>query len=80
MKWSILRNQYNTLKIWRIGVDDPFLINPDYAKTILILSFASTNTIAVFLLQKNQEEHKRPIEFFSKSLRDVELKYSVLEK
>ena len=56
------------------------MINPDYAKIVLILSFASTNTIAVFLLQQNQEEREQPIEFFRKALRDDDLKYSVLEK
>ena len=31
------------------------------------------------LLQKNEEGHEQPISFFSKALRDVELKYDILE-
>jgi hypothetical protein len=31
-------------------------------------------------LQKNEEGHEKPISFFSKSLKDVELKYDILEK
>jgi hypothetical protein len=32
------------------------------------------------LLQKNEEGHEQPIAFFSRSLRDAELKYDRLEK
>jgi hypothetical protein len=32
------------------------------------------------LLQKNEENQEHPIAFFSKALRDVELRYSSLEK
>jgi hypothetical protein len=34
----------------------------------------------VVLLQKNDEGFEHPITFFSKSLRDVELRYDILEK
>ena len=36
--------------------------------------------IAAVLLQKNKEGLEQPIAFFSKTLRDYELKYSILEK
>jgi hypothetical protein len=32
------------------------------------------------LLQKNEEGFEQPIAFFSKSLRDAELRYDILEK
>ena len=32
------------------------------------------------LLQKNEEGQEKPIAFFSKGLRDVELKYNIMEK
>ena len=54
--------------------------SPDYLKEFLIFSFASEHTIAVVLLQKNDEGFEQSIAFFSKSLRDVELKYDILEK
>jgi hypothetical protein len=46
----------------------------------MIFSFASENTIVVVLLQKNSENLEQPIAFFSKSIRDSELKYNILEK
>ena len=38
------------------------------------------DTLAVVLLQKNNDGLEQPIAFFSKTLRDSELKYSTLEK
>jgi hypothetical protein len=55
------------------------LASPDYTKEFQIFSFASEHTIATILLQKNEEGFEQPIAFFSKSLRDVELKYNILE-
>ena len=42
--------------------------------------FASEDTLAVVLLQKNNYGLEQPIAFFSKTLRDSELKYNTLEK
>jgi hypothetical protein len=56
------------------------LASPDYMKEILIFSFTSEHTIAVVLLQKNDEGFEQPISFFSKILRDAELKYDIMEK
>jgi hypothetical protein len=46
----------------------------------MIFSFASENTIAVVLLQRNEQGHEQPISFFRKTLRDSELKYDLIEK
>jgi hypothetical protein len=43
-------------------------------------SFASKDTIVVVLLQRNDEGFEQPISFFSKTLRDAELKYDIMEK
>jgi hypothetical protein len=67
-------------RIKKVIGEAPVLANPDYMKEFLIFSFASEHTIAVVLLQKNDEGFEQPIAFFSKSLRDVELKYDILEK
>jgi hypothetical protein len=56
------------------------LASPNYMKKFLFFSFASQHTIVVILLQKNDEGFEQPIAFFSKSLKDVELKYDILEK
>lgn len=51
-----------------------------YSSTQTTKTFASENTIATILLQKNSEGFEQPIAFFSRALRDVELKYRILEK
>ena len=58
----------------------PILASLDYLKDFLIFSFASEHTVATILLQKNEEGFEQPIAFFSKSLRDVELRYDIMEK
>jgi hypothetical protein len=58
----------------------PVLASPDYLKDFLIFSFASEHIVAAALLQKNEEGFEQPIAFFSKSLRDVELRYDIIEK
>jgi hypothetical protein len=60
--------------------ETPFLIIPNYDKEFLMFSFASIHTIVVVFLQKNEENQEQPIAFFSKSLRDIELKYRSMEK
>jgi hypothetical protein len=58
----------------------PVLASPDYTKEFLIFSFTSEHTIAMVVLQKNEEGFKQPITFFNKSLRDAELRYDIREK
>jgi hypothetical protein len=61
-------------------VQAPVLISPDYSKGFMIFSFASENTIVVVLLQRNEQGHEQPISFFSKTLKDSELKYDIVNK
>jgi hypothetical protein len=56
------------------------LISLDYSKDFLILSFASFDTVGVVLLQKNVEGLEHPISFFSQALRDLKIKYDIMEK
>jgi hypothetical protein len=60
--------------------ESPVLVSPNYDKEFFIFSFSSEHTIVVVLLQKNEENQEQPIAFFSRDLRDVELRYSILEK
>jgi hypothetical protein len=46
----------------------------------LVFSFSFEDTIVVVLLQRNDEGYEKPIYFFSKTLRDAELKYDIMEK
>jgi hypothetical protein len=56
------------------------LISPDYSKDFLIFSFASSDTLVVVLLQKNEAGLEQPIAYFSRALRDVEVRYDIMEK
>jgi hypothetical protein len=58
----------------------PVLISLDYSKEFLIFSFASFDTVATVLLQRNEVGREQPIAFFSKALRDVEIRYEIMEK
>ena len=66
--------------IKKVISEAPMLASPDYLKDFLIFSFSSEHTIIAVLLQKNEEGFEQSIAFFSKSLRDVELRYDILEK
>jgi hypothetical protein len=79
VKWVVeSRNYFEQIK--KALTEAPVLISPDYSKDFLIFSFASFDTVAVVLLQKNAEELEQPISFFSRALRDAEVKYDIMEK
>jgi hypothetical protein len=79
VKWKIeAKASFEHIK--KVIGEAPMLTSLVYMKEFLIFSFASEHTIAVVLLQKNDEGFEQPIEFFSKSLRDAKLKYDILEK
>jgi len=61
-------------------MEAPTLISLDYSKEFHIFSFASGDTLAVILLQKDNEGLEHTMAFFSKTLRDVELRYDIIEK
>ena len=56
------------------------LISPDYSKDFLIFSFASPDTVVVVLLQTNEAGLEQPIAYFSRALRDAEVRYDIMEK
>jgi hypothetical protein len=58
----------------------PVLINPDYSRDFIIFSFASQDTIAGVLMQKDADDYEHPVAFMSKVLRDFELNYTITEK
>jgi hypothetical protein len=79
VKWTLeARNYFEKIK--QALADAPVLISPDYSKEFLIFSFASNDTLVVVLLQKNSDGMEQPISFFSKALRDVEVRYDIMEK
>jgi hypothetical protein len=60
--------------------DAPVLISPDYSKEFFIFSFASNDTLVVFLLQKDSNGIEQPISFFNKALRNAKIIYDIMEK
>jgi hypothetical protein len=61
-------------------MESPTLISPDYTKKFYIFSLASYDKVAVVLLQKYDESLDHPVAFFSKTVRDIELRYDPIEK
>jgi len=57
----------------------PILISPDYSDDFIIFSFASEHTLAAVLMQE-RDKTELPIAFFSCNIRDVALKYKIIEK
>ncbi|XP_059066259.1 uncharacterized protein LOC131857591 [Cryptomeria japonica] len=51
-----------------------------HSKPFSLFPFTSYHTVAVVLLQKDDEGYEHPIAFYSKSLQVVELKYEIMEK
>jgi hypothetical protein len=79
VKWTeAARHSFNSIK--EAITTTPVLISPDFSKVFYIFSFASSDIIAAVLLQKNVDDQEQPVAFFSKVLRDVEVKYELLEK
>jgi ribonuclease HI len=79
VKWTeAARHSFNAIK--EAITTTPVLISPDFSKVFYIFSFASRDTIAAVLLQKNVDDQEQPVAFFSKVLRDAEVKYELLEK
>jgi hypothetical protein len=79
VKWTTEpRASFDQIK--KALTEAPVLTSPDYSKEFLIFSFASFDTMATALLQKNEEGHEQPITFFSKALRDIESRYEIMEK
>jgi hypothetical protein len=79
VKWTTEPREYFS-QIKKALTEAPVLISPDYSKYFLIFYFASCDTVATVLLQKNDQGKEQPISFYNRALRDVELRYETMEK
>jgi len=52
----------------------------DRDQPLSVFSFAFETTLVVVILQRNKDGDNQPISFFSKVMRDAELKYDIIEK
>ena len=79
IKWTnASRSSFETIK--QAIMEAPTLISPNYTKEFSIFSFASYDALATVLLWKIDEGIEHPMAFFRKTLRDVELRYGLIEK
>jgi hypothetical protein len=79
IKWSVeYCSSFDQIK--KSVTKAPMLIDPNYSKDFIIFAFASFDTVAIVLLQKNEEGFEQSNVFFSRALRDVEMKYDIIEK
>jgi hypothetical protein len=79
VRWTS-ESRHSFEKIKKALAEAPVLISPDYSKDFLIFSFASPDTVAAVLLQTNDIELEQPIAYFSRALRDAEVRYDTMEK
>ena len=79
IKWT-LESKKSFKDIKQAISEAPVLVSPDFDKDFLVFSYALEHTVAAVLLQKNDQGEEQPIAFFSKMLRDRELKYDIMEK
>ena len=79
IKWTVgAKKAFKNIK--QAISDAPVLIILDFEKYFLVFSYYSEHTVAAVLLQKNDRGEEHPIDFFTKILRDGELRYSIMEK
>jgi hypothetical protein len=70
IKWTV----YASISFDEINkalMEAPVLVILDYSKVFVIFSFASFDTVATILLQKNSEGLEQSISFFSRAFRDA---------
>jgi hypothetical protein len=67
VKWTV-KAKASFACIKKVIIEVPVLASPDYLKYFLIFSFALEHTVAVVLLQKNEEGFEQPIDFLVKVL------------
>jgi len=79
VKW-IVQARYEFTQIKKATFEALVLVSLDYTKPFNIFSFDSDTTLTGVLLQKDDNQDDKPIAFFSKVMRDAELKYDIIEK
>jgi hypothetical protein len=77
VRWTP-QSRHSFAQIKKALTEAPVLISPDCSKDFLIFSFASPGTVVVVLLQTNDSGLEQPIAYFSRALRDVEVRYDII--
>jgi hypothetical protein len=79
MKWTT-ESKASVERVKKSISDDPVLASSNSTKEFLIFSSVYEHTITTILLKKNEEGFEQSIAFFSKILRDIKLRYDIMEK
>jgi hypothetical protein len=58
----------------------PSLHSPYFSKDFLLYTFASDHSLAVVIVQKDEQRDEYPVAFMSTGLQGVELNYPSIEK
>ena len=79
IKWDVdTRDSFTAIKLsW---TEAAILSSLYFSQDFMTFSFALDETIVAVLLQKNAEGFEQPMSFFSRALRDAELRYNLIEK
>lgn len=65
---------------WTTTARESFVrIKEDFQEALVLVS-PSPFIVTIILLQRNEDNKEQPVAFFSRVLRDGELKYNILEK
>ena len=78
-KWTDIEKDAFT-KIKTTIAHAPSLRSPDFDKDFILYTFASDNSIAAMLMQKEEGGDEFPISFMSTSLQGTKLNYPAIEK
>ena len=78
-KWGDLEKQYSSNIKEEISQAST-LMSPNFTKDFILYTFATENSYAAVLTQKNDEGSEVPIYFLSSTFKNAELKYSEIDK
>lgn len=77
VKWTT--DAMKSFKLVKLALTTtPVLVSPDYTSDFIIFSFSSEHTLAVVLMKK-KDQVEQPISFFSRAIRDVALRYTLIK-
>ena len=77
-KCDVEKNAFSKIKT--AVVHAPSLKSPDFEKDFILYTFASYDSLASMLIQKEDGGEEFPISFMSTGLQGAELNYSVVDK
>jgi hypothetical protein len=81
IKWNPeANNLFEDIKVALTRAPMLAISSLDFVKYFILFSFSSKHTIIDVLLHKDEQRFKKPIAYFSRTLRDAPLRYGIMEK